>query len=665
MERFFIFCALTLIRQHNYRITVKLKITFALLAVAVLCCTFLIYWPGLSGGFFFDDEPNILNNDWIKLERLDIQSLKKAAFSADSGLLKRPISMLSFALNYYVSGFSPYYFKLTNVAIHALNGVALFILTWLLLSAHRRCNNARLSDRQIQWLTFAVTSAWLLHPLNLTSILYVVQRMTSLSALFILLGLILYLHGRIRQLNGLPGMHFIIFGLVCGGLLALLCKESGALLPVYMLAVEASIFRFQARASAARGLVAFFVVTVALPALAFLAYFFFHPDWLLRLYGDRSFTLVERVLTEPRILWFYIRLIIAPDLSLMGLFHDDIPISQGLIEPISTLFSILGLGGLIALAIYCRRRAPLVTFGVLWFLAGHSMESTIIPLEIAHEHRNYLPMYGILLPCFFYLGQFSGAVSPGGMGKIIIPTAIILFGCVTALRAQQYGNLFGQDLYEVRHHPNSARSNYQAGRSLAILIAMETTEHPTAYRNALAYFQRSYELDTDSVDALFAMIYMSNAAHRPIDPAWANIIRTRLAAARFSATNVSLLATFQTQLGSGKLGMSHGEAISIFKAALKNPRLIGESRGMVLVMLGSYYQMRIHDYVTALNCMYEATKVAPRQAIFNLIFARLLIMTGNYEGAREQLNDASHNDRLGIVTDDISALGERLKQLKG
>ena len=643
----------------------KQKFAYRLLALAVLCCTFLIYWPGLSGGFFFDDEPNLLYNDWIKLERLDIQGLKKAAFSADSGLLKRPLSMLSFALNYYAAGsFNPYYFKLTNIAIHALNGVALFILTWLLLLAHRGCHHTLLSNRQIQWLTLAITAAWLFHPLNLTSVLYVVQRMASLSVLFMIMGLILYVLGRLRQLNGLPGMHYIIAGFMGGGILALSCKESGALLPVYMLAIEASLFRFQAHAPAKRGLIAFFIVTVALPGLAFLAYFFFHPEWMLRIYQDRGFTLVERLLTESRVLWFYIRLIIVPDISLMGLFHDDIPISRGLTAPLSTLYSVLGLGGLVALAIYFRHRAPLVTLGVCWFLAGHSMESTIIPLEIAHEHRNYLPMYGILFPCFYYLAHFTEKARPAKLGRVLIATATVLFGGATAVRAQQYGDLFGQDLYDVRHHPNSARSNYQAGRALAILIDSDKHAYATAYKRASAYFLRAAALDRNSVDAFFAMIYMSNAAHRPIDPAWSNMIRKRLATAHISANNVSLLANFQKHIGSGKLVLPSSEVISIFQAALQNPALIGESRGMVLVMLGSYYQSHEHDYIAALNLMYEATQAAPRQAIFNLIFARLLVTTGNYEGAREQLNYARKNDRLGIVTDDISAIAESIRKLE-
>lgn len=643
------------------------KIAFRLLIIATLCLTFLIYWPGLSGGFFFDDEPNITHNDFVAIHSLDAVSLKRAAFSASTGLFKRPISVLSFALNYYGSGgFNPYSFKLTNVAIHALNGVAVFALTWLLLLAHRRVNNATLSDRHLQWLTLAITAVWLVHPLNLTSVLYVVQRMTSLSAFFTLLGLISYVLGRLRQQDGRAGMHLIITGLLGGGLLSILCKENGALLPVYMFAIEVSLFRFRARAMTAKMLVAFFIITIALPAGAFLGYFLSHYDWLLRVYTARNFTVFERLLTETRILWLYLRLIIAPDISIMGLYHDDIAVSHGLTAPITTLYAAFGLGGMIAGAIYCRRRAPLVTLGIVWFLAGQSMESTIIPLELAHEHRNYLPMYGILVPCIFYLSQFRVLPAAGRVRYILVPVVIVLFSAITMLRAMQYGDRFGQGLYEVRHHPDSARSNYEAGRSLVEVMDIDKiTDHSASYAQALDYFQRSADLDKDSAAALFAMVYVSSKEHHSIDPAWMDSIRARLATARFTSVNINSLATFQKQLGNGSVALPQREVVSIFLAALKNPGLIGESKGMVFAMLGSYYQRRVHDDIAALNYMYQATQAAPKQAIFNLLFARQLIATGNVRGAREQLSYAARNDTLGILNGEINSLTDDLMKVKG
>ncbi|MCZ7654258.1 MAG: hypothetical protein M5R42_08160 [Rhodocyclaceae bacterium] len=120
-------------------------------------------------------------------------------------------------------------------------------------------------------------------------------------------------------------------------------------------------------------------------------------QWLWAGYALRDFSAVERMLTEGRVLWFYLGLILFPRLEALGLYHDDIAVSTGLIAPWTTLLALVGLFGLIWLAWRLRLRMPLTAFGLAWFLIGHGLESTFLPLEIAHEHRNYVPLFGILL----------------------------------------------------------------------------------------------------------------------------------------------------------------------------------------------------------------------------------------------------------------------------
>ena len=104
--------------------------------------------------------------------------------------------------------------------------------------------------------------------------------------------------------------------------------------------------------------------------------------WLWAGYELRSFTLLERLLTEARVLWFYLGLIVLPRFEAFGLYHDDISLSTGLLMPWTTLPALLGLAGLVGIAWHVRNRAPLLAFGIAWFLIGHSLESTVLPLEI-------------------------------------------------------------------------------------------------------------------------------------------------------------------------------------------------------------------------------------------------------------------------------------------
>ena len=156
--------------------------------IFLLGLTFFVYQPGLNGPFVFDDGPNILKNTDIAIQNLNIQTLKKAAFSGASGPLGRPISMLSFALNFFTTGLNNHYFKLTNLFIHMLCGLGIFFLSSTILEITRIRAISLLSVKQSEWLSLAVTAAWLLHPLCLTSVLYVVQRMTTLSSLFCIFG---------------------------------------------------------------------------------------------------------------------------------------------------------------------------------------------------------------------------------------------------------------------------------------------------------------------------------------------------------------------------------------------------------------------------------------------------------------------------------------------
>ena len=144
-----------------------------------------LYWAGLQGGFFFDDAVNILTPEGIQMTALNSQSLYDALSSGIASIFGRPISQLSFALNHYISAFDPYYFKLTNLIIHLLNGVLVNALSRKLFKHH--------------YLAALVTTLWLIHPIQLTSVLYVVQRMTSLSALFLLLAFLMHIKGREQQ----------------------------------------------------------------------------------------------------------------------------------------------------------------------------------------------------------------------------------------------------------------------------------------------------------------------------------------------------------------------------------------------------------------------------------------------------------------------------------
>src|SRR5215469_6002281 len=157
----------------------------------------LVYLPGLPGGFMFDDLGSIVYNQAMRLDSLSFHNLYVAALSSPTGGLMRPLSMLSFALNAYFFGFKTVLpFKLTNIFIHAACGLMLWWVARELLRAYAVATGRVLGERTATWLSSAITAIWLVHPLNLTVVLYTVQRETSLSAFFTAGAMLSYLVGR-------------------------------------------------------------------------------------------------------------------------------------------------------------------------------------------------------------------------------------------------------------------------------------------------------------------------------------------------------------------------------------------------------------------------------------------------------------------------------------
>ena len=116
----------------------------------------------------------------------------------------------------------------------------------------------------------------------------------------------------------------------------------------------------------------------------------------LRGYRVRDFTPFQRVLTESRVVIFYISLLLWPNPSRLNLDHD-FALSYSLLNPAATLIAIATIIGLIVFAFLIARKEPLLSFSIIWFFGNLMIESSIIGLELVFEHRNYLPTMFVVL----------------------------------------------------------------------------------------------------------------------------------------------------------------------------------------------------------------------------------------------------------------------------
>jgi hypothetical protein len=164
-------------------------------------------------------------------------------------------------------------------------------------------------------------------------------------------------------------------------------------------------------------------------------------------------------------LWFYLSLILLPSVHRLGLFHDDIPISHAVLDPLSTLPSLIGIFAIAIFSIMRARQYPVIALAVLWFIAGQALESSVFPLQIAYEHRNYLPSVGIIFAIVFYIRILMAKVSSTNAVRYAMPFLLILsLGYSTWSRAYTWSDINILAESEARNHPNSGDANGFAAR---------------------------------------------------------------------------------------------------------------------------------------------------------------------------------------------------------
>lgn len=630
------------------------------LVLAFLLCV-AAYYPGLHGNFTFDDFSNIVQNHRLQVDTVSLDGLRQAALSADSGTLKRPVSMLSFWLNYYLSGLDPFYFKLTNLLIHLVNGLGLYCLATLLLAARKAPGSHDAEQDNIRFVAVAAAAIWLVHPLNLTGVLYVVQRMASLAATFMIFGLICYVLGRRRLARGEAGFPLILLGLFGFGALAVLSKENGALLPLYMGVIEFTVFRFAGLAPAARKrLELFFALTLAVPAVLAAAYVASHPQWLASQYQVRDFTMTERLMTEARVLCLYLRWLVIPTPSDLGLFHDDIVVSRGLLDPVTTLLSVVAILSACTAAVTLRKRVPWLTFAVFWFLGGHVLESSFIGLGLVFEHRNYLPIFGPVLAGVYALAWALRNARPAV--RYSLPAVLTLvMAAVTADRAADWSSTDTLAASLVRHHPDSALANYEAGMALGARALKNPAAAPHYYGQIKAYFERSSALAPKSVNGLFDILLLDASNSRPVDERVLERLSSRLASAPLSYTIIGSFRSLDDWVTKGAVSLPSDQVVHLFEAAIGNPTTGPQTKGALMSILSAYYFNVDKDVQDAVGMAIAATKEDPSEPVNHLSLASIALQLGNYELAANELEAVKRNDPLGRFTLRSESLAQALK----
>lgn len=368
------------------------KHTFAFISIFVLLM--IIYFNSFQGAWLFDDFHNIVENPQIHLKTLSWPDIKNTFFATPQNITARSVAKFSFALNYYVDGLNVFGYHLVNFIIHYLTAIFLFLFIFKTLCLPKLKDTY---EKNAYSIALIATFFWAISPLQVTAVTYIVQRMASMAGLFYIITMYFYLLGRTSPVLSRQIVFFS--GALLFAMLSFASKENTAMLPVSVFLYDLLLIQEMSKTSLKRNM------AIALAPMAFLVLLFLWKldiSAILRGFEDLPFTMTERLLTQPRIIFFYIYQLLYPLESNLALIHD-FPVSTGLLSPVTTILSILGIAVAILFAVVRSAKSPLLSFSILFFFINHVIEGSFIPLELVYEHRNYIPSFFFFVPIAIFI----------------------------------------------------------------------------------------------------------------------------------------------------------------------------------------------------------------------------------------------------------------------
>ncbi len=404
----------------------------------------LAYSNTLSSPFQFDDFSNIKENQLIQDLDNFTSSLKGYSYNT-----RRFVGYFTFALNYHFGGLDVAGYHIVNLLIHIFNAILIYLFV-ILTFRTPFFNNPPTPPPLIKGgYILALFSALLFvsHPVQTQAVTYIVQRFTSLAALFYLLSIVTYIKGRLlsqsaesgaQGVTGKEKKHLALpltfyFLSLLSAVCAMKTKEIAFTLPMTVILYEFSFFRTPLRKK----------LLFLLPILLTLVIIPLSIMNIDKPIGDILSDVSERtrlqtniprgdyIMTQMRVITTYIRLIFFP---VNQNLDYDYPIYRSFLIP-SVLLSFLFLLSILVVGLYLfyasRIRAKgrahsaedksresrllslshlspenysllpyyrLIGFGIFWFFITLSVESSVIPIvDVIFEHRVYLPSVGAFI----------------------------------------------------------------------------------------------------------------------------------------------------------------------------------------------------------------------------------------------------------------------------
>jgi tetratricopeptide (TPR) repeat protein len=356
----------------------------------------LIYANSFDCSWHFDDYINIVENPGIQIKTLSWQEIERSVYGiAGIARWQRPVSYFTFAMNYYFDGLNVFWYHVVNFFIHYITSVFLFLFIY---------NTLKLPilegryEQNAYSIALLATLFWAINPVQVMAVTYIVQRMASMAAMFYIMAMYFYLKGRSADKTWKSVGFFVLAAF--WGILSIGSKENAAMLPLSLFLFDLFLIQGVTIDHIRKNWTVCLFALVLVPAIGLMYYDFS------MITGDydqfRPFTMWERVLTQPRVILFYISLLFYPITSRMMLIHD-VEISKSLFDPWTTLAAVIVLLLILVVALLISRKRPLISYCIIFFFLNHLIEGSFISLELVYEHRNYLPSMLLFVPLSIFI----------------------------------------------------------------------------------------------------------------------------------------------------------------------------------------------------------------------------------------------------------------------
>lgn len=623
-----------------------------------------------------DDKPQILKNHRLQINELNFSQIWQAAHSRiGSGTLYRPVACVSLALNWYFGQDNVFGYHFVNFLIHCSTAWLLFLTIKLLFSTPRL--QRIYSSGEICFIAVLASLFWALNPIQVQAVTYIVQRMASLSALFSLLTIFCYLKARLSLQRTIGTVLFACAAL--SYLLAIFSKENAATVLLALPVIELLFFQLNLSRQIVKKIA---LGTILGCVVAVLSAFALRPelfDFIANYYSNRPFTLNERFLTEQRIILFYLSQLFFPAPYRLSVEHDII-LSTSLLSPWTTAAAIFINLFFVLLAVRLGRRFPLISLAVIFFYLNHIVESTIVPLELLFEHRNYLPSLFLFIPVA-QGGLFLLRKSYGNkiVSSVLIGTITLLLGVEGYATYQRNISWKSEEslwLDALSKAPNSARPIANLALKLAwgpdtneakLRKALELTEHTLSmrmarkrldaaqlanmgailtklgeYEKAINYFDQSLELSPEAASTRY------------------NLCKTLIMTGDFSRARDELLfildkgwvhADYFNMLGFIYLWTGDpGKALPVLQQAIR----YAPGRPDVLLTLGKCFSM-LEEYKKANWFYHQARKRGEGGAVLSLCLIENNLKANWLSKSRQELERSMHLFSLNYFLNPLQA----------